>query len=143
MLEKFTEALNLTRYVFVYGTLKQGHGNNRLLSRSKFVGKAVTSEPKFKLVDGGFPYLLDTGSGKKVVGEVYEIGPFILRDLDTLEGVDYGHYERVGIHVEVGEGELRRLVLAWAYQAPKKAHNHLLANRPLCGGNEGLYEWQP
>ena len=35
-------------FLFVYGTLKQGRGNNHYLKNQKFIGKAETSGP-FKL----------------------------------------------------------------------------------------------
>jgi gamma-glutamylcyclotransferase (GGCT)/AIG2-like uncharacterized protein YtfP len=70
--------------VFVYGTLKRGYGNHRLLiGRSIFVG---ADSIRGKLYDlGNFPGVWH--GNDLVQGEVYKIaGPEVLRDLDCLEG---------------------------------------------------------
>ena len=94
--------------LFVYGTLKRGYGNHRLLRDATFLGQDTTTD-KFMLVDCGFPYmfrpkldlLLSGIPEKRVVGEVFEtFNPEIVKDLDRLEGVEYGHYSREVIEVE-------------------------------------------
>lgn len=77
---------NLTR-VFVYGTLKQGHGNNYLLKDSKFIGKDLVDE--MALIDiGPYPVAVDAkeGSPMQIQGEVYEVDEDTMRNLDALEG---------------------------------------------------------
>ena len=70
--------------VFVYGTLKQGWGNNRLLPPGTFLRK-YTTEPLFTMWDiGGLPAL--TRGADRVLGELYEIDGDTLSDLDRLEG---------------------------------------------------------
>lgn len=70
--------------VFVYGTLKQGYGNHRVMEMSggRFLYRAMT-EIEFDLISlGGFPGMIP--GEHRVLGEVYEvdrIGP-----LDSLEG---------------------------------------------------------
>jgi gamma-glutamylaminecyclotransferase len=74
--------------VFVYGSLKKGLGNHRLLEQSKFLGRCYI-EGRFKLLNlGGFPGLVkkDDLPVMKVVGEVYQINEDTLRSLDWLEG---------------------------------------------------------
>jgi gamma-glutamylaminecyclotransferase len=78
--------------VFVYGTLKKGYGNHRLLKDSTFLGNALTFE-KFTLYDGGFPYLGRYGASQ-IIGEVYEVDDDTLSDLDRLEGVGHNFYDR-------------------------------------------------
>lgn len=86
------------KHVFVYGTLKSSHGNNRLLGDSRLMGEAVT-EKEFLLTTIGFPYMIpkDSIQGYEthpVLGEVYEVDdPDVMKSLDRLEGVDSGHYE--------------------------------------------------
>ena len=96
--------------VFVYGTLKQGLSNHYLLSSSKFLGSATTIQPMLMYGEGrAFPYLLGTASanqlppskGFKVKGEVYEVTPAVLRDLDRLEGVPT-HYHSETTSVIIG-----------------------------------------
>jgi gamma-glutamylcyclotransferase (GGCT)/AIG2-like uncharacterized protein YtfP len=75
--------------VFVYGTLKQGHGNHRLLAQSKFLGRCVLTGP-FRLISlGGFPGLVEVGESDEdqdISGEVYQVSEDVLQSLDMLEG---------------------------------------------------------
>lgn len=72
--------------VFVYGTLRQGYGNHRLLEGARFLGVRHTA-PTFTMIHlGGFPGVLATGQ-TSIIGEVYEVtDPEMLRRLDRLEG---------------------------------------------------------
>ena len=75
--------------IFVYGTLKRGHGNFEyfLKGKSKFLGEGFTND-KFHMRQVGFPVVLPVGDPmKRVSGEVFEIdvGP-VLAGLDRLEG---------------------------------------------------------
>lgn len=73
--------------VFVYGTLKKGFSNHRVLNNSKFLGAAYTQE-KFSLYcNGFFPYIVkERDSNINVHGEVYGVDDKTLRSLDALEG---------------------------------------------------------
>jgi gamma-glutamylaminecyclotransferase len=72
--------------VFVYGTLRRGEGNHRLLQGARFVGEACTV-PGFALCDlGAFPGLVRDGAGT-VAGELYDVDAATLAALDRLEGV--------------------------------------------------------
>ena len=97
-----------SRLVFVYGTLKRGHGNHCVLGASKFVCDAVTTA-KYILVDCGFPYLIvpeelpeayKKPETARVGGEVYEVtDEAVMASLDRLEGVSYGHYRHLNTEV--------------------------------------------
>ena len=70
--------------VAVYGTLRQGNGNNILLSNSNFLGKGKTL-PKFEMFSlGGFPGI--TEGSTRITVEVYEVDSDTLSRLDRLEG---------------------------------------------------------
>lgn len=76
-------------YYFVYGTLKRGYGNNRILSESstaKFVEEGAT-EPEFNLYDlGWFPGVTENGE-TSIQGEIWEVSDEqTKRRLDQLEG---------------------------------------------------------
>jgi gamma-glutamylcyclotransferase (GGCT)/AIG2-like uncharacterized protein YtfP len=74
----------LTR-VFVYGTLRAGERNHRLLEGAAFVGEARTA-PCFRMVDlGSFPGIVADGS-TPIEGEVYDVDDTMLARLDRLEG---------------------------------------------------------
>lgn len=91
--------------VFVYGTLKKGFGNNRLLKDSEFVGTFRTP-PDFHMVSlGGFPGVIDKGS-TPISGEVYKVTKPVMDRLDSLEGYP-SFYTRKQIPTEFGA--------AWVY----------------------------
>lgn len=83
--------------VFVYGSLKSGFHNHRLLKNSKFVGQAVTKEKYTMYSCGSFPSVTEEPS-YNISGEVYEINEQTLKSLDYLEGYEEGRknnfYER-------------------------------------------------
>ncbi len=72
-------------YIFVYGTLKKGFGNNYLLSGSKFLGERKTIESKWDMINlGWFPAVV---YGKNdIIGELYEVDELTLKNVDHLEG---------------------------------------------------------
>ena len=91
---------NPTR-IFVYGTLKRGCSNHHFIRDQKFVAEARTL-PQFILYNlGGYPGMVrDEKATEGVIGEVWEVDDFCLRQLDLLEGLEVGEYERVVIPLE-------------------------------------------
>tara|TARA_R110002153_G_scaffold72533_5_gene189695 strand:+ start:172 stop:1041 length:870 start_codon:yes stop_codon:yes gene_type:complete len=72
--------------VGVYGTLKTGYSNHRLLKNADFVGTGKTKDP-YPLEVDGLPYLHDIeGVGESVMLEIYDVNPATLEGLDRLEG---------------------------------------------------------
>lgn len=75
--------------VFVYGTLKKGYGNNRLLEDA--ILDSIDELPGFEMYYsygvGSFPVIKRSGN-HSVVGEVYDLTgcPYVLGWLDSLEG---------------------------------------------------------
>lgn len=98
-------------YVFVYGTLKRGWGNNRILQTSSlFVSEAVTKE-KYLMLGRGIPYVLELNKpheyARPILGEVWLVQDQETLDrLDRLEGVAYNHYRRKLIKVRDVKGGL-------------------------------------
>lgn len=82
--------------VAVYGTLRQGGHNNKLLHSSEHLGEDFVRGVMYD--NGGFPYLVLDESGTEVVVEVYRVDESTLRRLDWLEGYDgdreWNHYDR-------------------------------------------------
>lgn len=102
--------------VFVYGTLKQGHGNHCVMpkgssfvSRGKYNGKMVTL--------GGFPGVLK-GTEGETKGELWDVPT--IHPLDSLEG-NGSFYTREEKAISTDEGEEQ----AWIYLLPKEDYGHL------------------
>lgn len=74
--------------LFVYGTLKRGGRNHRLLADQEFLGTAV-SEPRYRLIDlGPYPGLIpDEATGLAIDGELYAVSECCLAELDDFEEV--------------------------------------------------------
>ena len=93
----------------MYGTLKRGFYNHRLLREmdAKFLGEALTREPmRMVLGEYGIPYLMrgESDGSAVVPGELWEVDDEGLDALDVLEGIDEGMYERVTLDVATREG---------------------------------------
>ena len=74
--------------IFVYGTLKRGRSNNRLLQGEgvTFIGEAITKN-KYIMHGRGIPYVSKLKEPKcQIHGEVFEITNTRLRRVDMLEG---------------------------------------------------------
>lgn len=106
--------------IFVYGTLRAGESNHRLLSRSRLLGLHTTPACYTMYDLGDYPGVLPGGS-TAVAGEVYRIIPALMRNLDRLE--DYPRlYGRVRIPTPWGP--------AWIYVLQRRP-----GRRPRLAGN--------
>lgn len=76
--------------VAVYGTLKKGHGNHRLLEHSELVAEeAITSAPAFRLYGykRAYPFVQRMNDGGQQIScQVYRVDDNTLKSLDYLEG---------------------------------------------------------
>lgn len=130
--------------IFVYGTLLPGHPNFRRIfedrkvdtQRAKLINHAMLGT-----TESYFPYLVSlqhvpecwwqqatptvTGQLLFLPEEDYDE---LLARLDTLEGVDFGHYERRAVKVITGSKDP---VLAWCYRLPEEAVKEMLVS-PFC-----------
>ena len=89
----------MVRYLFVYGTLKKGYGNHRLIERhhGKFVEKATVQQ--FVIIDthGAFPYLVQSADWMDgPTGELYEFA----------DGTSFHEFDQL----EMGAGYVPQLV---------------------------------
>ena len=77
--------------VFVYGTLKRGHYNSRLLGRSRFIAEGVGIGSLY--ISGKLPLLIEDDNGR-VFGEIWEISK---EDYEFVQYIEEGagYYEGV------------------------------------------------
>lgn len=96
----------------VYGTLRQGHGNNRLLENSNLLG--IQKVPGFKMYSlGGFPAINKADDDSSIEIEVYEVtSPNELKNIYRLEGytgnrdADGNWYDTTDVKTEFGDAEI-------------------------------------
>lgn len=107
-------------HVFVYGTLRKGHGNNRLLPEDTFIGTATTEDGYVMTAYSGFPAVYfptyeDGDEGTIITGELYEVDDATLERLDGLEGHPrWYRREQVNVMVD-GDDPSLGFTSAWIY----------------------------
>lgn len=104
--------------IFVYGTLKRGMWNNRLLGEhALYLGEAVTKD-QYLMRDIGFPIIFTRDWPEQlghVMGEVYDVTSDVVDNLDRLERhPDW--YRRTPIVVNNLDTGARMDVEAYIYQ---------------------------
>jgi len=121
--------------VFVYGTLKRGWHNHRLLATAQFVGNA-TLDGTHVLLDAGFPVCMVHPQGATVTGEVYEVDGRTLANLDQLEG-EGRMYHRQPKEITYADGTAD---VAWTYMGG--THWWKRANIAAQWLADGLYTYE-
>lgn len=145
-IESFTKdypVLNLfeDHYIFVYGTLKYGYSNHRVINNKDctFIADAFSTHAHFllKQTRGGIPALLGTfgqtnKAAKHVKGELYLVKTKMLPALDAFEqnGVIY---KRTKLLFSVPyPADKDELVPAWTYVGIKSAWESANETLDLC-----------
>lgn len=107
-------------YVAVYGTLKSGHGNHRVLGKSKQIAKGMTCDT-FLMECQNIPYVYggnrnEDPNAQNIEVEVYKIKRH--SDADALDNLEANGdwYCREIVEVETLEGDI---VHAWMYIIPE------------------------
>lgn len=72
-------------FVFVYGSLKKGFHNHKVLKDSTFIGIGTTKEKYDMISYNSFPAVISNGE-YHIKGEIYYVDDETLKDLDRLEG---------------------------------------------------------
>lgn len=104
--------------IAVYGTLRAGFGNHRLMEDSTLVGSGLTKE-KYTMYASGIPYVDKDEPTSRIRVEVYDVKDEDLPSIDSLEGHP-SWYRREEIPVELDNGEE---VDAWLYFMPGVGKN--------------------
>ncbi|TXH44413.1 MAG: gamma-glutamylcyclotransferase [Burkholderiaceae bacterium] len=123
--------------VFVYGTLKEGYPNFPVNHGRRRAGQFETARPHPLYVVGErwVPWLMQQpGEGLTVVGELYEVDPATLVELDALEAEGQPNgYQRVELEVrERGADGDEPVILAQAYlKRPEQLQGQAIQAGPL------------
>ena len=96
----------MTHYVLVYGTLRKGHSNHRLLHNAEYMDTRNLCLPFVMKHLGGFPGLLPDRDEHWTVCELYKVDDDTFQRLDYLEGYP-SFYNRSQIYLPEGP--------AWIY----------------------------
>tara|TARA_R100001015_G_C4607400_1_gene162500 strand:+ start:152 stop:505 length:354 start_codon:yes stop_codon:yes gene_type:complete len=107
--------------VFVYGTLRKGHGNHKLIEGGRFMGSGLTVK-KYAMYSRGIPFVSEDEPVSRIKGEVYEVSKPMLRLLDMLEGHP-AWYERKKTIVKIGQKKVK----AWLYFNNTKTENLIVS----------------
>ena len=86
--------------VFVYGTLKKGHGNNHFLEYSQYIGQGSINADMYSY--GCIPVCVPSPCNK-VKGEVYRVTKQVLKRIDGLEGHPV-FYQRQEVNIVLSAG---------------------------------------
>jgi gamma-glutamylaminecyclotransferase len=111
--------------LFVYGTLKRGLGNHRLIADQEYLGEAQT-KPLYRVIDlGPHPGLVvDEANGLPVRGELWAVSDCCLAELDDFE-LEAGAFMRGDVRIAGREEPVQ--VYFW--------------NRPVPSGAKTGSEW--
>ncbi len=87
--------------IFVYGALRKGASNDWRMAEARWLGPAEIAGTLVKI--DWYPGLV-LGEGCLVKGEVYEVGPELMKELDEFEGIGLkddrnGEYHRIRAEV--------------------------------------------
>lgn len=116
----------------VYGTLRRDGGNDHLWRGRERMLVVNALLDGYRLVvptHGGFPYAVPAPGERTVVDVIWpevEHADDLLDDLDWLEGVGSGHYERITATVDWGCGS----ATGWLYVAGARVQTETMAPVP-------------
>lgn len=124
--------------LFVYGSLKAGLFNNRLLDGCKFLGTFKTADSTYTMLDLGlFPAVIDRGTDA-IEGELYVVDPMTMELCDRLES-NGTFYEREQVLLENG-------VAAWMYlflrERPEHLTNRVQSINGVASWSEKAVNWE-
>lgn len=102
--------------VFVYGTLRRGASNHFRMAGATFIAEGTVMARMYRF--DWYPGLVLDDSADVISGEVYEVPPAQLADLDAFEGVSadeiaHNAYRRVPAMVTTRDGGV---LCAWIWE---------------------------
>jgi len=100
--------------LFVYGSLMKDLWNHGLLETSIYLGEFQTTDKYVLSIDGKIPYLSSKQKLYHVNGELYEVSPEYLKNIDKLE-YEGDWYHRKEISIVARNSERDNPIIAQAY----------------------------
>lgn len=98
--------------VFVYGTLRRGGSNHFRMAKAEYLS-AATVRGRFYQIDW-YPGIVLDAAAEGIVGEIYQVSPAVLEELDRFEGPEY---RRLLTQVRMPDGETVS-VWVWEWTGP-------------------------
>jgi gamma-glutamylcyclotransferase (GGCT)/AIG2-like uncharacterized protein YtfP len=121
--------------VAVYGTLKEGFGNHRLLTGIPHV-KAISS-PLYSMISlGGFPALVP--GVNRVDVEIYEVTPEVMARLDRLEGYPHMYTREIRSFTDHSGVNHQAWVYLWAEDVQPRQYSYV---QNFIGGQVPRLTW--
>lgn len=94
--------------VFVYGTLRRGGSNHFRMEKAEFVTMGTVKGRLYRI--DWYPGLVLDALADGIVGEIYQMSPAVLEELDRFEGAEY---RRLQTQVRLADGPT---VSAWIWE---------------------------
>lgn len=128
--------------LFVYGTLKKGHLNHKLLVDGRKIADGYTVKTLLMVNAGEFPVVFERGNGPAamlpVTGELYEIEDHMLMALDELEDLG-GMYDRRTFQIRTVTGS----VVPAAMYVGRPQYWNSIPGLEVVKTHDGFYAWRP
>ena len=93
------------KLIVTYGSLRKGHGNNRLLRDSELKSTEVINIPYRMISLGGFPGLIPSDENHDITVEIWEVNDYTYKSVEILEGWP-SFYQKALIPTSMGEVEV-------------------------------------
>jgi gamma-glutamylcyclotransferase (GGCT)/AIG2-like uncharacterized protein YtfP len=94
--------------IFVYGTLRRGGSNHFRMEMARFVAAGMVSGRLYQI--DWYPGLVLDAAACVITGEIYQVSPEVLKELDLFEGAEY---RRLQTQVRLPDGET---LSAWIWE---------------------------
>lgn len=105
------ESVSTINLVFVYGTLRRGASNAWRMKDAVFISPAIACGTLYKI--SWYPVFIPNESSEShVVGELYQVTPETLLELDEFEGDEYLR-KMITVH---GDDDARIQAWAWCFK---------------------------
>lgn len=128
--------------LFVYGTLKKGHINHKLLGDARRIADGYTVKAFLMMDAGEFPVVFEEANSRaarlSVAGELYEIEDHLLVTLDQLEDLG-GMYDRGIFQIRTATGTV---VPAIMYVGRPQYWKNI-PTLEVAKARDDLYAWMP